>query len=65
MDNIYLVGSSDVQQAGNSMRNAASDMQGAARSINVSVQEHKQVLDSFIQELEILLERHFKHDPNT
>lgn len=53
MENIFLVGSEDVQRAGHNMTSAASDMLRAANLINETMYSFQQQIDR----LEGLLER--------
>ncbi len=49
---ITLLGAEDVRSAGSSMREAASEMQRAAASIEDSLQRHRLFLDDWLFRLE-------------
>lgn len=55
MDNIYLVGSDDARSGGNTMREAAQQMNNAASSIQFAFENHQRFLDDWLQRLEHIL----------
>ena len=50
MDYIYLVGTEQVQTAGNTMRQAATDMQRAADSMSYSLEAHQRFLTNWLDD---------------
>jgi len=55
MDYMTLMGSEDVRAAGNAMRQAGHDMQGAASQIEDSLRRHRDFLDDWLSRFEAAL----------
>jgi hypothetical protein len=58
MDYIQLMGSEDVQRAGNSISAAADRMQRAANQISEALEKHSQDMASIVYRLEKIFEDH-------
>lgn len=54
-DYVTLVGAEDVRAAGNRIASAASEMNGAAGSIEGALRQHQMFLDGWLMRFEIAL----------
>ena len=52
---MHLIGAEQVQTAANTMREAAHDMQNAASTMDFSLQQHRNLMDDWLQRLEQVL----------
>lgn len=58
MDVIHLSGAEDVRSAANTMRAAADEMQRAALNIDGALERHQRFLETWLQQLQLILENH-------
>lgn len=56
-DYVHLLGAEDVRNAGWAMREAASDMQRAASSIDEALQRHQRFLDDWLLRFEAVADK--------
>ncbi|WP_095081660.1 hypothetical protein [Mesorhizobium sophorae] len=54
---MHLIGAEEVRSAGNAMSGAASEMRGAASSIDSAFERHHRFLDDWLQRFEAAMER--------
>ena len=57
MDNIFLVGSEDVQRAGSQISAAADNMKRAADSFDCSIERLKNMLEEYVSRFEQAVEK--------
>ncbi|WP_095203699.1 hypothetical protein [Mesorhizobium carmichaelinearum] len=54
---MHLIGAEEVRSVGNAMSGAASEMRGAASSIDSAFERHHRFLDDWLQRFEAAMER--------
>jgi len=57
-ENVFLIGSEDVQRAGYAMQGAAATIQSAANTISDALFQHRQFMDDWLARLECVLKEH-------
>ncbi len=57
METIVLIGAEDVQRAGSTMRDAATEMSRAAETIREAFSQQQRFMDDWLMRLEVALEK--------